>query len=425
MPQRHVIVGITAVAALWMYIDRVCFSTLADPVQKDLDLTAEQKETLLGAFFFTYAVFQIPMGSLADRYGARLVLALSIAAWSLVTALTGFVNGFVALFAVRLVLGVTEAGAYPAAAGLVKRWARAEERGRFSSVVALGGRLGAVVAPWMTAALAAALVGVVIGTWYNPSGVNWRGVFVLYGLCGLAVALLFWLVVRDRPPGSAAPAAPGPAPAILLRQIGVMARSRNMWVFGAIQFGANVPWAFVITLLPTYLNEVFHVPLEKRGQMQSMVLLIGCAGMILGGMATDTLRKKLGPRLGRSLPVAVTLAGCSAAMFLAPTLRSAWAVVAALAVMAFMVDFHNPSIWSFAQDVGGKNVGAALGWGNMLGNLGAAISSRLIGGVARAEGWDTAFTVCGVVFATVAVLGLLLDATKPVEKELGEQPVTS
>jgi MFS family permease len=419
MPQRYVIVGMTSFAALWLYIDRVCLSTLADDVQKDLGLAADRKDLILGAFFLTYALFQIPMGSLADRFGARRVLGLSILAWSLVTAATGFVGGFFGLLAVRLLLGMTEAGAYPAAAGLVKNWARPEERGRFSSVVALGGRLGAVVAPWMTAVLAAGLAGVGLAVWlaHNPSGVNWRGVFTLYGACGVAVAGLFWLIVRDRPPGSAAPAARAPALTVLLRQIGVLARSRNMWMFGAVQFGANIGWAFVVTLLPTYLNEVFRVPLEERGRMQSMTLLIGCAGMVLGGVVTDVLRRRLGPRLGRSLPVAVTLAGCAVILFLAPTLPSAWAVVVALGVMAFLVDLHNPSIWSFAQDVGGRNVGAALGWGNMWGNLGAFVSPNLLGGVARAAGWDAAFVVCGVAFTAASVCGLLLDATKPVEEE--------
>jgi len=134
MPQRYLIVAVTAVAAMWMYIDRVCFSTLADPMKIDLlwpvapeptedqQLTPAQQATgvetvaelgltvtgeqlveakrtqvkkqwadgrmsyALGAFFFTYALFQIPMGTLADRFGARRVLALSIAAWSIVTA---------------------------------------------------------------------------------------------------------------------------------------------------------------------------------------------------------------------------------------------------------------------------------------------------------------------------------------------------
>src|SRR5262245_51554223 len=104
MPYRYFIVGITAVAALWLYIDRVCFSTLADPIQKDLGLSADQKEMMLSAFFFTYALFQIPIGALADRFGTRAVLTVSIAAWSLVTLATGFAQTFLALMAIRLML---------------------------------------------------------------------------------------------------------------------------------------------------------------------------------------------------------------------------------------------------------------------------------------------------------------------------------
>jgi len=423
MPYRYFIVGITAVAALWMYIDRVCFSTLADPAQKDLGITDEQKEFMLGAFFFTYALFQIPMGSLADRFGTRTVLAISIAAWSLVTAATGFVNGFITLLVVRLLLGITESGAYPAAAGLVKNWALPTERGRFSSFVALGGRIGGASAPKLTAWLAISLGGVALVTTIgdNPSGVNWRGVFLIYGLCGLVVAVLFWLLVRDHPPRDAhlgarpAPVAMGPKQ--FVQQLGILANDRNMWLSGSAQFGVNIGWAFVVTLLPSYLNQVHQVPLEERGNMQSVVLYVGCTGMILGGFVTDMLRRRLGPRLGRSIPIGVTLSGCAVAMVLIPALPTPWAIVAALGAMAFLVDFHNPSIWSFAQDVGGRRVGAALGWGNMWGNLGAAISPRLLGGFAREAGWDATFVLCGLLFAGAAACGFLLNATKPIEGE--------
>jgi MFS family permease len=184
-----------------------------------------------------------------------------------------------------------------------------------------------------------------------------------------------------------------------------------------MQFGVNIGWVLLITLLPTYLNEVFTVPLEERGRMQSMVLIIGCGGMFFGGMVTDAFRAWLGPRLGRSVPLGVTLGGCALAVFLVPALASVWAVIVALGVMAFLVDLHNPTVWSFAQDVGGKNVGAALGFGNMWGNLGGAVSPVLLGGVARAAGWDAAFVVCGVAFTAAAVCGLLLDASKPIEEE--------
>src|SRR5262245_22918488 len=362
MSNRYVIVGITAAAALFLYIDRVCVSILADPIQTDLGLSEREKARVLGAFFFTYALFQLPVGSLADRFGPRTVLALSIAVWSLVTAATGFVWGFFALLGVRLSLGVAEAGAYPAAAVLIKRWARPEERGRFSSYVAFGGRAGGVVAPYLTAALAAGLAGVGLASWvaHNPSGQNWRGAFVLYGLCGLVVALLFWLIVRDfpptpprkgeapaeprsdspgvTPPGEAAeewhamPVPPAKPPTSFVRQLALLTRSRNMWLFGALQFGVNIGGVFVITLLPTYLNNA-GVPFEQRGLMQTVVLLIGCCGMLFGGFVTDALRRRLGPRLGRSVPIGVTIGGCSVVLFLAPTLPTAWAVVAALGVM--------------------------------------------------------------------------------------------
>ena len=360
------------------------------------------------------------------------MLALSIVAWSLVTMATGFVLGIVALLGIRLLLGVTEAGAYPAAAGLVKRWAKPEERGRCSSIVALGGRIGGAVAPWLTALLATALVGFALVEWVvTPNAVppdpgekaaNWRGVFVVYGLCGLAVAGLFWLVVRDTPPAGAggtpvadAPGSPPAARISFFRLVPLLARTRNMWCFGGVQFGVNVGWAFVITLLPTYLKEVFNTPVETVGLMQTVALTMGLCGMICGGFFTDWVRRRLGPKYGRSVPIGIALSGCAVVFLAVPTLPTAWAVVVALGAMAFLVDMHNPSIWSFAQDVGGKNVGAALGWGNMWGNLGAALSPVLLNAIRQQVGWNAAFVCCGVAFACSAVCGLLLDATKPVE----------
>jgi len=75
-----------------------------------------------------------------------------------------------------------------------------------------------------------------------------------------------------------------------------------MWLCGAAQFGVNIGWVFVITLLPSYLNTVHNAPLEKRGEMQSVVLITGCCGMILGGIVTDSLWRKLGPRQGVRFP---------------------------------------------------------------------------------------------------------------------------
>ena len=436
MSQRYFIVGIASLAALWMYIDRVCISTVAGDIQHDLGLSKWERGFALGAFFVTYALFQMPVGALADRWGPRRILAACIVGWSVVTALTGLVNGFAVLLLIRLSLGVAEAGAYPAAAGLVKKWAAPGERGKFSSWVAAGGRVGGAIAPFMTRWLSVALVGVGFAWWASTPtddrlARNWRAVFVLYGLCGLVVAAAFWLIVRDHPleklserdaPAEAGddwhamPAATPQQSLTFLRRLGVIARSRNMWLFGGVQFCVNISWAFLVTKLPEYLEKL-GVPDQEVGLMQSVVLGIGALGMLIGGFATDALRRRLGPKLGRSVPLGVALLGCAAACAVTSLLADPWTIVVVLGLMALLVDFGNPAIWSFAQDVGGRNVGSALGWGNMWGNLGAAVSPVLLTVVEDAAGWSALFVVCAGSFVLATACGLSLDATKPVEPE--------
>ena len=89
-------------------------------------------------------------------------------------------------------------------------------------------------------------------------------------------------------------------------------------------------------------------------------------------------------------------------------------MVIALAAMAFLVEMQNPSTWSFIQDVGGRNVGAALGFGNMWGNLGATVSPLLIGWIAREWSWNAAFATCAAAFLLAGVCGLAIDASRPV-----------
>ncbi|HKB04331.1 MAG TPA: MFS transporter [Gemmataceae bacterium] len=418
---RYHVVAVTAVAALWMYIDRVCFSTLSPDIGKELGIAANEMSFVLGAFFFTYALFQIPIGSLADRYGPRAVLTLSIVAWSLCTAFTSLAASAAVLLAVRLGLGACEAGAYPAAAGLVRRWASAGERGRLSSAVAFGGRIGGAIAPVLTALAAVSWLG-------RPGEANWRGVFLLYGVLGLLAAIAFWIVVRDDPArhpwANSAEAArvppPPPTPASptpwLLRVL-ALAASGNMWLFGATQFFVNIGWAFLITNLPGYLRERFELDTEAIGTMQTVPLVASCVGMAVGGLFGDLMYRRLGPRWGRSVPIAGVLVLCAVTYFVATLLPNAWAVIGALALMAFLVDLAIPSIWAFAQDVGGRHVGAALGFGNMLGNFGAAVSPIALHVVRKEFGWDVAFFLCAACFVLAGGCGACLNALIPVTRE--------
>jgi nitrate/nitrite transporter NarK len=319
-------------------------------------------------------------------------------------------------------LGACEAGAYPAAAGLVRRWAAAAERGRLSSVVAFGGRIGGAAAPFLTAFAAVTLLG-------NPETrtENWRGVFLLYGALGLVAAGLFWLVARDGPavhpwsnPAEAArvpPPPPAPDTTVpWVQRVLALTASRNMWLFGGLQFFVNVSWAFLITSLPDYLKDRFGADTQDVGQMQATALAIGCLGMALGGLFADLMFRWLGPRWGRSVPLAVVMVGCAITYLSAIVLPTAWAVIVALGVMAFLVDLANPTIWAFAQDVGGRYVGASLGWGNMLGNFGAAASPIVLFVVRTEFGWDVAFLICAGSFVLGGACGAAMNALIPVTR---------
>jgi MFS family permease len=172
---RYVVVLVTTLVAVLLYLDRFCLSFAETFIAEDLSLSRTQVGWLLSAFFWSYAIVQVPSGWLTDRLGGRLTLTLYVLAWSLFTGWTGLAIGFVSLFVLRLGVGAGQAGAYPTAASLVSRWMPFSQRGTASSIIALGGRVGGAMAPLLTAYLIAALVPASVssevgpGDWLNPA----------------------------------------------------------------------------------------------------------------------------------------------------------------------------------------------------------------------------------------------------------------
>lgn len=151
---RHLIILLLTLMSVLLYLDRFCVSFAGDYIKEDLGLSQTQMSLLLGPFFFLfYALAQVPSGWLADRFGARLMLSIYVVAWSLFTAQMGLVAGFAMLLVARLMCGITQAGAYPTAGGVISRWVPLSKRATASAWVGLGGRMGGAMAPVLTAFL--------------------------------------------------------------------------------------------------------------------------------------------------------------------------------------------------------------------------------------------------------------------------------
>jgi len=410
---RYRVIGATTLAAVMLYLDRICIAEIVklDEFKNNLGLSDQQTGFILSAFFFAYALGQVPAGWLSDRFGARKMLPFYICIWSACTILTGLATGFVMLVVARLLFGIAQAGCYPTAGSLIKRWMPLPTRGTASAVVSFGGRLGGTIAPILTA-------------WLLQDYIGWRWVLTLYGTIGLFVAVCFYRVFRDTPAEHAdcdeaeqtlitandlqtADSGPPSFPPIWL-----LMTSGTMWLMCALQFGINIGWVFLVTWLPTYLQDVKQVDPRIGGLMSTIVLFAGIVGMLCGGPLTDIVTKKLGRRRGRSLPMAGCYTIAVAAYLSCLYLDSAWSFIAAASVVAFATDMSVPAIWAYMQDVGGRNTAAVFGWGNMWGNLGAATTPLLVPIVL--DKWDTngdwheAFLLfsAGYIVAGIAALGI-------------------
>ena len=403
-------------------------SDKADDLLKEIELqggvgikriSKTQIGTILGAFFFSYALFQVPAGWISDRLGARRMLSLYIFLWSILTLMTGWVSSLYGLMFARFLFGFSQSGAYPTSSAIVRRWFPISSRGRASGLIAFGGRLGAAMAPFLTTLL------------IHQSG-SWRTVLWLYGLLGIAIAVAYYWIVRDRPSehphcNASEQALIGPIgddrrPQLrdIARMIGRYCTSRSLWLNSLGQLCVNIGWVFLVTWLPTYLKETHKVSDSQGAFMVTLVLSMGMLGQLLGGRATDWSVSRLGLRLGRVLPISLAHAVACVAYIACLFIDSAWGVVACCAVVSLMTDFANPSIWAFMQDVGGRKTGAIVGWANMWGNFGASVGSMIVPslllyGASSGSGQSLVFVTCALSFFIAGCAALGMDATKPLQ----------
>ena len=193
-PGMNRVLVLLALSVLINYIDRSNLSIAAPLLKDELGLTGTQLGTLLSAFFWTYALMQIPAGWLVDHFDVKWVFALGFLVWSSATAVTAILHGFVALLVIRVILGVGESIAFPSYGKILGSHFHESRRGFANSAIQVGLSLGPAFG---------ILVG---GTVVARFG--WRPFFLVLGVLGLLwlVPWLAWMPRRE--PASAATAQP-------------------------------------------------------------------------------------------------------------------------------------------------------------------------------------------------------------------------
>lgn len=385
------------------YLCRVNISTAGALLMDELGLDQVGMGSIFSAFVLGYAIFQIPGGALADRFGAKRVLQTAALCWTTLTvaqAVVGF-RGFpfgtgtaiVSLLVLRFLLGVAEAPTYPGAAQGVARWVPPRDRGRASGIVLASIGLGSALAP--------PLLSHVMTNW------GWRAALFLSALPALGVALI-WRRVAEPPSRTQAEGEKLPAPDsgtgwARLRTPGFALLTLSYTLQGYVGY-IFVFWFYL------YLVQERKFDLLQGAWASALPWVLSTASIPLGGYFSDRLAVSgLGPAWGRR---AVPILGLGSSGVLiaigAHTENPVTAAVSLALATALLMSVEGP-FWATMIGIAGPRSGAAGGIMNMGSNLGGVVSPMLTPLLARYIGWANALYVAAALSLAAAALWLGID----------------
>jgi len=300
------------------YMDRNVLAGAAATVAGDLGFGNDGIGLLATAFIFVYAITTVPLGIWADRAQRKNVVAICVAVWSVATALTALATNFVTLFLSRMILGVGEAGYFPAGTALMSDYFSRRRRSRIMSW-------------WSVGQLVGILVGFVIGG--ELAGLfkgSWRLAFVFTGIPGLMLAFLAWKLREPRrneadeeelalypftvgevaeieePPhtiavseaarrqGSVARGTSAQLK-VIFSDLGQLLHIKTLVVLIVMQIFAFFVLGVNVTFLPTYLQQkdIFGLSSGTAGLFSGgIIVLAGLIGTVFGGYMADWLNRR-------------------------------------------------------------------------------------------------------------------------------------
>ena len=390
----------------WRVVVLVCLvSFTAYLVRADVAVAQERMAPALGltmadmgvitawAFQLTYALLQVPAGMFGERYGARTALGVSMLGCSVASLTTGLMADSGAtqlLVGTRILLGISQAAVFPVAAMAVSEYIATTERVRANSFYIASSGLGAAVAPLLMAPV--------------MEHFGWRAVFILSGLIGASMTVL-WLVLMPRRHGTTAP------PRVVsfashVRSTLHLATDPNLRRLSlAYLLHSAVYFVFVFWFF-RYLVEGRGFTVLASGVWASLPSIAGFVCAPLVGLGADRLGRRIGSARARRRVAMGCLLGSAALALIGAAVPGAILAIAALSLSSAGLNGAEAPFFTTATVLGGANPGAAAGGLNLMGNLGGVFSIWLVPRMSAAWGWNGTLTFWAGVAFVAALLWL-------------------
>ncbi|MGA8857140.1 MAG: MFS transporter [Candidatus Bathyarchaeia archaeon] len=358
---------LTSAGIFVTFVLRVNLSPVAPLLQRDLHLSDFELGLVLSAFLWIYTMLQPVAGLVTDKFGAKRSLFVGGLATSVITILTGFANSFLALFALRAALGVTQAPNFVSGAKVTSSgWYKKEERARATSIWIAGGRLGPVLAFPFAAWLAVSY--------------GWPWVFFATGLLGLLWCVV-WLFVFQDNPLSRAPRKEPKQKISIRKSLPVVISPLGLGLTLA-SFGQGYVAYYLNLWLPTYLVREQKFTILNAGFFSTLPLISAVVTLILvGGVLSDFLVKRGGSPVGlRSKLFAVGMVAASIMLFATAYAPGPYLALVSLSLAGAALGFSTPSLWvALVEATPRRFTGTMGGVQNFGGNVAGIVVAVLTG----------------------------------------------
>jgi sugar phosphate permease len=349
-------------------------------IRGDMNLSFRQGGALDAVATFSYALMQIPVGVMADRFGPRRLFLIGLAAVNVLSLTFALLHSYPFLIANQAVAGFFRALVFAPGLLLMTRLFGPEQRATAFGLFVAGGFSSSI----LLNLLGPPLVG--------PLG--WRALFACFALIGGLLAAICWRRSARWPVASQ-------TNPMTLRQALALARSGSLWMLGAIQY-VRLATAFGLAVwLPSYIVADRHRSLAVAGAVVAASAALTAPSNFLGGYLADRLRRPSVVVGGSLLVLAVTLP-------LVPRVHGFALVVCLLLVAAAFVQFYFGPLFAIGLETfGERSAGAVTGIGNFFANVGAVSAVYALGAIKDATG---SFTTGFDLLAGICIGGCVLTA---------------
>lgn len=411
MQCRHRIVGLAFLSILICYLDRINISVAIIPMADELGWNSGQQGLALSSFFIGYILTQIIGGRMADRYGAKLVLAIGVIAWSVATILTPIAAlwGFGTFIAIRIIMGLGEGVSLPAVYSLYGRWLPLEERssaiGLTYSAIPLGSVMALTITPFIVLAF------------------GWEWAFYSFGALGL-FWIFFWQYYATSLPSQNAYISkeeaalitsnlPSEEPAQEIPWRAILSNS-GVWAIIIAHFCANWGTYVLMAWLPTYVNRALGVDFASVGLLSAVPYIISFIAFNYTGRLADRL-------IGAGYDTTLVRKGMQAIGFVGPAvvlmivghLMDTTQVIVLMAIANFFLAFSAGGYQVNHLDIAPRHAGLFMGISNTAGTIPGIIGVAITGYVLEWTGsWVIVFQMASGIYLVGLVSYLMLATGK-------------